>query len=1831
MKQNIDHNTLNWVKEEIDETLKHARQALEDYVENDTDVAQLRFTHNYIHQVHGTLRMVQLDGASRLTEEMELLAQALLGDKVKNREAAFEALMHGVIQLPDYLEKVQAGLKDDPLILLPLLNDLRTARGEEPLSEGALFSPRLDTNVSVPVTTSASGIGGQELAKKLRHNFQISLLGWYRNQDAKANLAKLAGYIKELQDACEQDAVVRVWWVCGGFLEALLDDGLAPSVAVNKMLGQVDREVKRLIDEGEQALIDKPSADLLANLLYYVARATSTGPKVTEIKQKFNLAKVLEDEQQLEIARRSLGGPNAEMLETVSAQIREHLTLVKDALDLFIRSKGKNTDDLNAQSEILHKIADTLGMLNLGVQRKLILDQDAILQEIVAGTREPEEQLLLGVARELLNVEAALDRLAKNRAPESGEQTEDDSGSAVKLHSEDVREIHHTLLSEIGVNITRIKDAIVTFIEAPWDYEALEEVPRLFAEVQGGMKIIGFDEPARYLGVIKSYVESELIAEKARPETTQLDAIADTIASVEYYLEAVSEQRPEADSILAVAADALENLGFQPPAEPLEEQPAPAEQQSPELSLSLEEVEGDTPAAAEGPDEAEPEIVIESIDSVSFAPEEEPSVQADSGAVEPQAGDQDEEGVEEIVLGDLDVPAVADETLQAGEPPVPAEQEMPAAQGGDKAQEAAAASKQLLEEVDDDILSIFVEEAREELEVITALLPKWKKDNNDFESLGRIRRSFHTLKGSGRLVGASVIGEFAWAFENMINRVLDKTIPVTDTMLALVSEAADTLPVLIDAVESNQAPGIDVEILKQRAFDEVESGKQGGKPAQQPVPEPVAQVAPAVEPDTGGGREQQAVEVMDATLYEIFSKESKGHLAEVQAYIDSCEQSSGPNKVTEKLIRSLHTLHGSARMAGASEIAEIAGILEKYTKTAMGNENALVSDGMQALVTAVKYIEVMLEQVNKPVVQAAPDSRPLIEKIKGLYETELAIEEQRLGQEDVGDEGAGQPALQDSADYDAELLEVFLEEGSEILDTSELILQKLKAAPTDLNVVGELQRELHTLKGGARMAGIEAIGDLSHAVESLLTDISEQRLQGSKAIVDMLHQVVDRLYNMLELAQQRAVIHPAVELLEQLELLRTGRAPAQDGDKPVAGVPDTEQPVVEEPEAEEPVPAAFEEDAEPETEVAELVDFPSAPPLRKAVQAPAAKTAGTADEARTATAGGQQDVVRVRADLLDNLVNFAGEVSIYRSRLEQQNTVFNANLGEMGSTVSRLQEQLRKLEMETEAQILYRYEQEGVSRSDFDPLELDRYSQVQELSRSLSESINDISSIKGLLDNLIRESDTLLLQQSRVNTELQEGLMRTRMIPFSQIVTRLRRLVRQTCKELHKEAELEVIGEQGEIDRTVLERITAPIEHMLRNAISHGIEDPKRRKALKKPVKGRLRIEISRQGSEVMLKISDDGAGVDIKAIREKAIQKGLMNANSDVTDNDILQFILESGFSTARKVTQISGRGVGMDVVASEVKQLGGSLDIASERGKGVTFTIMLPLTMAVNHAILAEVGDESYAIPLNGIEGIVRLSHDELEKYHEDPKRQLEYGENKYQVKKLGNLLGCEPSTQQAKVLPVLLVRSGDHRAALQVDNLLGSREIIVKSVGPQISTVRGVSGATILGDGRVVLILDTNVLIRMSAAMTAAASVQRREADRHVVTSTKPTIMVVDDSITVRKVTTRLLERNEMEAISAKDGVDAIAMLEEKTPDLILLDIEMPRMDGFEFASYIRNDSKLKRIPIIMITSRTGEKHRKRAMGIGVDDYLGKPYQEIDLLQRIQGLLKNQNEDG
>ena len=494
------------------------------------------------------------------------------------------------------------------------------------------------------------------------------------------------------------------------------------------------------------------------------------------------------------------------------------------------------------------------------------------------------------------------------------------------------------------------------------------------------------------------------------------------------------------------------------------------------------------------------------------------------------------------------------------------------------------------------------------------------------------------------------------------------------------------------------------------------------------------------------------------------------------------------------------------------------------------------------------------------------------------------------------------------------------------------------------------------------------------------------------------------------------------------------------------------------------------------------------------------------------------------------------------------------------------------------------------------------------------------------MDDIARQSETLLLQQSRVSTELQEGLMRTRMVPFDSLVPRLRRIMRQTGGELGKRAVLKVEGAQGEMDRTVLDRMTAPLEHMLRNALAHGLELPQVRRAAGKPEEGTVTVSVSREATEVVIKVSDDGHGMDRDAIRSKAIERGLLRADAQLSDRDLFQFVLEAGFSTAETVSKISGRGVGMDVVNSEIKQLGGSLLIDSVKGVGSVFSVRLPFTLSVTQAILIKLADTPYAVPLSSVQGVMRMPRKELDRRIASSDLDVTYAGETYQIYDLGELIRQPIAyAKDESQVPFVMTKSGDQRAAVRVSQVVGSKEVVVKAVGVQLSSVPGFFGATIMGDGSVIVILDLAPLVRHGAALRQAPELAS-ELDLDVVVTApvevrrQKLVMVVDDSITMRKVTTRVLERNDMEVITAKDGLDAVEQLQDRVPDLMLLDIEMPRMDGYELATYVKNDSRLKHIPIIMITSRTGDKHRQRAMEIGVERYLGKPYQEVDLLKNV-----------
>ena len=609
-------------------------------------------------------------------------------------------------------------------------------------------------------------------------------------------------------------------------------------------------------------------------------------------------------------------------------------------------------------------------------------------------------------------------------------------------------------------------------------------------------------------------------------------------------------------------------------------------------------------------------------------------------------------------------------------------------------------------------------------------------------------------------------------------------------------------------------------------------------------------------------------------------------------------------------------------------------------------------------------------------------------------------------------------------DFDADIAAIFGEEATELLEQSEAAFGRWRADRADHAQVIELKRLLHTLKGGARMAGIRAMGDLSHEVESFLAAIESGTSTADAAAFDVLQSSLDELHRMREMAnsgqrlpsarnsscrsgrwqrcqrllhpwsrcrrprrsrrlpspskpqsrrprssntsQSNPTRQPSCRSRKSCSRRRRSRrlpaaivieAPAEPSVVAEAVEPSAAAPVaaaeIEQPMAEPTAAVERGQPAERPSELPAVAAAVAAPvaPARFVVPTPSQlpATYEVAATAHTPVLPGREPVAptergelaRVDADLLDDLLNNAGEVSIFRARIEQQMTSIEFNLAELDRTVTRLREQLRKLEMETEAQILNKHQTDDqAQRTDFDPLELDRYSNIQQLSRALAESVSDVASIEGLLAQLNRDTQNLLQQQGRVVTEVQNGLMRTRMVPFQRHVHRLTRLLRQAATEAGKKAELIVEGASGELDRQVLERMLPPFEHMLRNAVVHGLETPAERVAAGKPETGQITLKLQREGAEVVITVEDDGAGLNVAAIHAKARQMGLLQPGMELTDEESLQLILEPGFSTADRLTQQAGRGVGMDVVATEIKKLGGALFIESKRGAGARFT---------------------------------------------------------------------------------------------------------------------------------------------------------------------------------------------------------------------------------------------------------------------------------------------------
>ena len=1867
MTAKFDVSTLNWVKGEINASLEQARLALENFVATPDDKTQMGFCVMHLHQVYGTLQMVEIYGAALTAKAMENLAVAQQEGLIKDNDHANEVLMRAILQLPDYLEGLQTGLPDNALVMLPLINEMRRLCGEQALPESDFFQP--DLNV-MPQPSPVSGVNIQALAQKARPHYQSALLHLLRGEMVPQSLKTLRVLSDKLFAAAAEPQVRQWFWVFAGFTDSLVGDQVVRT-ASKRLLSNGEHVIRLIAEDAESAVTTEYLLPLLPSLLFQVAEAEETTGRIGELKTAFGL-------HQLSAGGSAPGGFNTELKKTLARGVLEELFAIQEALDIFMRGKDRQAVLLMSLIEPLSRISNTLMMMEQAALQQTLERQAATIRQLQDSDAVVGDDVLMDIASAVVTIQSALADWGSLQPLEQaddlgGQVTEDElSPEARAEHQRVIRQV----MKEARNNLLAVKAAVDTYLAAPDDVAPLAPVAGLLHEAIGSLTLLSYTRAANVLRACSLYISQELARGDGLTESAMLDALADALTSIEYYMDAFVESRVHPVMVLEVAERACAKFGY--PVDALPE-PAGLVEAAPEtVEEYREELSGSTPAPVEPPVElVEPpvELVEPPVELVEHTP----------SSVEP-------------------VPEPIAATV-------------------------ATAQKAASSELDPEIAEIFIEEATEEIARINELLPRWQANHNDSDTLHDLRRSFHTLKGSGRLVGALRIGEFAWAFEDMLNRVIDKTIVVDNAMLDLLDQAAEALSELTAEFNIGAVVTTDVEWLRQAAHA---MSTPGGLEALLHTP-----TSPSSD-DESTAIEVPAAAGMDLALLEIYSTETVGHLEAIEQFIAGCPAEQGC-QVSEALIRALHTLQGSSRMAGVIRLADVVRPLEKYAKTLHTAQTLVSPRGLEILTQCIALARETLaflqgEQKTEPVYESlSQDIEALLQAAEQLTEgledapegglaqveegpdtaaaaedddesslteellhlaaepasddlidgielpeddfADLSIEEEitlapvpmaeeeitlvdsepeleqtseeeisllsegeetltedpppledilsSIGIEELPGAAVDEPTVNDeisppisqapvfasarkTSEYDEELLGIFLEEAAEIIDAGEESLQAWREQPDNQATVRALQRQLHTLKGGARMAGIVPIGDLSHTLESIFDEVVIGNLTRSSEMFDLLQLAHDRLVTMLDQVRQHVPVTSADDLIAQIRDLHAATPTAE-----------TTTPATSSPEPSLQDSSQADADMQPASAQLELADE-----ALEAVSEPDEHFVEHRHAPRQ-----RQEMVRVAADLLDNLVNQAGEVSIYRSRVEQQVGSANYSLRDLSDILKRMHEQLRQFAIEAEAQMQSRYEEVGGQQhEDFDPLEFDRFTSMQQLSRSATESLNDMVEVQGTLQGLMRDTETLLLQQSRVSTELQEGLMRTRMMPLVIHAPRLRRIVRQVSAELGKQAELSFHGAEVELDRHVIERMLAPIEHLLRNAVAHGIETPEQRTKAGKPVRGQITLAQVREGPEVVIRIIDDGAGINLESVRKKAIERGLMKADAALSDQEIVPFILESGFSTAENLSLVSGRGVGMDVVSNEIKQLGGVLEVDTQQGAGSAFTVRLPVTLSISRALLVQSGEQVLAVPMTTIQGVERLDHDQLKQLLAEEHPLYNWLGQDYELFTLTGTLGltvaAEP-LEQASKQPLLFVHSGDHRVAWVADKVLGSREIVVKSLGPQLSKLRGLSGATILGDGSVALILDLPLLTRLGLAQRSVPMVKELEQSR------QPLVMVVDDSITVRKVTTRLLERNNMRAVTAKDGVDAIAQLDEVMPDVMLLDIEMPRMDGYELATHIRNTATLKHIPIIMITSRSGEKHRQRALEIGVEVYMSKPYQETEMLKNIHELLALQQE--
>ena len=1729
----LDLGPLSWVKSEIDSSLERARVALRAFGGDPERRIELKACKNHLHQASGAVQIVGLEGVTRFFAETEALVTELEAGAVEANEGVRGAIERAIAAIGKYLSELLDGAPDQPLRLFSTYRDIVQARGAPAAVEADLYFPDVSLGPAArpgPVLDLARAEALAHLRAQ-RARFQRGFVRWLRTPADVAALEEMRAAADAIEETQASQVQRAFWWAAAALIDALVHGDLEPEPGVKHLCSRIEQQMRRMI-EGSESVAER----LLREALYWVARAgvprapegrgnlrdavlrargDAKSVRALAVKQAFRLEGSL---------------PPREAPADLSQRVPMALALrdtLDEAKESWNRFAAGAESALAAYARAAAAIVALAPALRQGPLSELAVEIARAATVLQAEPKRMSEALAMEVATALLMAENAAENyseLAPDFAPQAramcarlgaalAGMPAPETAAGGPLIDVLTRRAQEKLavasaVAEMQGNLHKIEQALDGYFRDPAKAGELAALEPMIHQVAGALELLGEEEARGALERCAARIRAFARA-LTRPALEEFEELAQVLSGLGFYIDALRHGKAD-------FAAAMQPVRVRPV---LPAAVAPAASVETELERQKQQIQSlyETWRARPGDGKLRAELKARL-----------KSVRKDADLVANQALAT----WAREVLARLKRAPRADDAEKIA---------LTMAHLGPQAETPSAEAQRLkdasVERIDAELLAIFLEEAVSVLATIADNLGVSRTQPASMAHLITVRRSFHTLKGSGRMVGLARLAEAAWAVEQVMNLWLQQERSATPELLALIELAHGTFSGWVARLQHGESQPDATALLA--AAERVRRGGPALAAAPTPAPAPEADIA------IGDAR-------ISPSLFAVFVNEARQHLDTLERNL-AAAAAGAPR---EEHTRAAHTLAGICGTVQVPAMQELGHALEVALARLRNRPAAPGGGELELLARSIAALREMyagvlerhapaprpdlaraLEAVaaeTRPIAVPAEEARPAplrvaaaapAAAIAGRVAEEIPLDRRERRIED---------------EVDAQLIPVFLEEAAELVPKVGELLRAWRADQSNLEHASELQRLLHTFKGSARMAGIMSLGELTHHMEARVETAVALKLTPAQ-LFDDLESSYDRIEFLLERLQRRA-------------------AP------------------------------------EPERAAAE------APAPRRERAAPAAP----------------RTMLRVRTELVEKLVNQAGEVAITRTRIEGEMRALKGSLAELTENVARLRRELREIEIQAESQMQARVREAEEAERPFDPLEIDRFTRFQEISRFMAESVNDLSTVHQNITRSVDDTDSALLVQSRLTRELQQELMRIRMVPIGSLAERLHRLARQTAKELGKRVNLDIHGAQVELDRSVLERMAAPLEHMVRNAVIHGIEPPAARAAAGKPEMGEIQLDVRQEGNEVTLAFSDDGAGLDLERIRARALAQGLLHAGDPISEQSLAELVFVPGFSTADVVTEIAGRGVGMDVVKNEVSGLGGRVELASAPGRGARFTVRLPLTTAVTQTVLVKSGSRICALPAVMVEQVQHLRGAELARVR--AAGDYEWSGRRYPLAYLPELLG-EPGNPEAakRFLPVILLRSGADSVALLVDEMLGNQENVVKNLGPQLARVPGVAGVTVLGSGEMVLILNPVPLARLGPRPQSASAAPLAAAAQ-----ARPKVMVVDDSLTVRKITGRLLAREGYEVLTAKDGVEALEQLAEATPDVMLVDIEMPRMDGFDLTRNVRADERLKRVPIIMITSRTAAKHRAYAAELGVDVFLGKPYREEELLGHIASYL-------